>query len=172
MGFFCPIGMTSIRQQCFRVYWHTNRHFIWSHGISFEFLSSCFFSDFVPIDLDEWWAQRFLANIDKLSWHFWDVRILTDRQARPEAGWLAEERRPGLEVWWVKMPWCGSNGWTALGRLHRNHRESLHLNSSLFDYNRSLNIVCDRLHTWGRPSWSWGFSPLSALTIEMSCYLQ
>lgn len=23
--------------------------------------------DFVPIDLDEWWAQRFLANIDKLS---------------------------------------------------------------------------------------------------------
>ncbi|XP_037544945.1 MAPK regulated corepressor interacting protein 2 [Nematolebias whitei] len=22
---------------------------------------------FVPIDLDEWWAQRFLANIDKLS---------------------------------------------------------------------------------------------------------
>ncbi|XP_061830153.1 MAPK regulated corepressor interacting protein 2-like isoform X1 [Nerophis lumbriciformis] len=24
-------------------------------------------TDFVPIDLDEWWAQRFLANIDKLS---------------------------------------------------------------------------------------------------------
>lgn len=24
---------------------------------------------FVPIDLDEWWAKRFLANIDKLSWH-------------------------------------------------------------------------------------------------------
>nr|XP_020477791.1 MAPK regulated corepressor interacting protein 2-like [Monopterus albus] len=24
-------------------------------------------NDFVPIDLDEWWAQRFLANIDKLS---------------------------------------------------------------------------------------------------------
>lgn len=23
--------------------------------------------DFVPLDLDEWWAQRFLANIDKLS---------------------------------------------------------------------------------------------------------
>uniref|UniRef100_A0A3Q0SD44 Uncharacterized protein n=1 Tax=Amphilophus citrinellus TaxID=61819 RepID=A0A3Q0SD44_AMPCI len=23
--------------------------------------------DFVPIDLDEWWAQRFLANINKLS---------------------------------------------------------------------------------------------------------
>lgn len=23
--------------------------------------------NFVPIDLDEWWAQRFLANIDKLS---------------------------------------------------------------------------------------------------------
>ncbi|KAG7267968.1 hypothetical protein CRUP_011930 [Coryphaenoides rupestris] len=23
--------------------------------------------DFVPIDLDEWWAQRFLANIDKPS---------------------------------------------------------------------------------------------------------
>ncbi|MEQ2171825.1 hypothetical protein GOODEAATRI_014581 [Goodea atripinnis] len=22
---------------------------------------------FVPIDLDEWWAQRFLANIDKLT---------------------------------------------------------------------------------------------------------
>ncbi|KAF6732492.1 Protein FAM195A [Oryzias melastigma] len=22
---------------------------------------------FVPLDLDEWWAQRFLANIDKLS---------------------------------------------------------------------------------------------------------
>ncbi|CAK6962980.1 MAPK regulated corepressor interacting protein 2-like [Scomber scombrus] len=25
------------------------------------------YDDFVPIDLDEWWAQRFLANIDKLS---------------------------------------------------------------------------------------------------------
>ncbi|XP_061159078.1 uncharacterized protein LOC133170296 isoform X3 [Syngnathus typhle] len=25
------------------------------------------YEDFVPIDLDEWWAQRFLANIDKLS---------------------------------------------------------------------------------------------------------
>ncbi|XP_037113209.1 MAPK regulated corepressor interacting protein 2-like isoform X1 [Syngnathus acus] len=24
-------------------------------------------NDFVPIDLDEWWAQRFLTNIDKLS---------------------------------------------------------------------------------------------------------
>ncbi|XP_056263174.1 MAPK regulated corepressor interacting protein 2-like [Pseudoliparis swirei] len=24
-------------------------------------------ANFVPIDLDEWWAQRFLANIDKLS---------------------------------------------------------------------------------------------------------
>lgn len=24
-------------------------------------------NNFVPIDLDEWWAQRFLANIDKLS---------------------------------------------------------------------------------------------------------
>lgn len=23
--------------------------------------------DFVPIDLDEWWAQRFLENIDNLS---------------------------------------------------------------------------------------------------------
>ncbi|KAL3053745.1 hypothetical protein OYC64_006132 [Pagothenia borchgrevinki] len=23
--------------------------------------------NFVPLDLDEWWAQRFLANIDKLS---------------------------------------------------------------------------------------------------------
>ncbi|KAM3598446.1 uncharacterized protein V6R79_018091 [Siganus canaliculatus] len=23
--------------------------------------------NFVPIDLDEWWAQRFLANIDRLS---------------------------------------------------------------------------------------------------------
>ncbi|XP_046899713.1 MAPK regulated corepressor interacting protein 2-like [Hypomesus transpacificus] len=23
--------------------------------------------DFMPLDLDEWWAQRFLANIDKLS---------------------------------------------------------------------------------------------------------
>ncbi len=30
-------------------------------------LSSFCFLDFVPIDLDEWWAQRFLANIDKLS---------------------------------------------------------------------------------------------------------
>lgn len=30
-------------------------------------LISVFFSDFVPIDLDEWWAQRFLENIDKLS---------------------------------------------------------------------------------------------------------
>ncbi|XP_077474268.1 MAPK regulated corepressor interacting protein 2-like [Stigmatopora argus] len=28
---------------------------------------SCHMDDFVPIDLDEWWAQRFLANIDKLS---------------------------------------------------------------------------------------------------------
>lgn len=43
-----------------------NDHY--SHRLLFNclnFISS--FSDFVPIDLDEWWAQRFLANIDKLS---------------------------------------------------------------------------------------------------------
>lgn len=28
-------------------------------------LVSC--ADFVPIDLEEWWAQRFLANIANLS---------------------------------------------------------------------------------------------------------
>lgn len=30
-------------------------------------LPSPHMDNFVPIDLDEWWAQRFLANIDKLS---------------------------------------------------------------------------------------------------------
>lgn len=29
-------------------------------------------SDFVPIDLEEWWAQRFLANIVNLSWQVHD----------------------------------------------------------------------------------------------------
>ncbi|XP_008328016.1 MAPK regulated corepressor interacting protein 2-like [Cynoglossus semilaevis] len=29
--------------------------------------SSPHMDNFVPIDLDEWWAQRFLANIDKTS---------------------------------------------------------------------------------------------------------
>lgn len=32
-----------------------------------ESTSSPHMDNFVPIDLDEWWAQRFLANIDKLS---------------------------------------------------------------------------------------------------------
>ncbi|XP_075996658.1 MAPK regulated corepressor interacting protein 2-like [Genypterus blacodes] len=32
-----------------------------------ESSSSPHMDNFVPIDLDEWWAQRFLANIDKLS---------------------------------------------------------------------------------------------------------
>lgn len=27
----------------------------------------CVCADFVPIDLEEWWAQRFLANIANLS---------------------------------------------------------------------------------------------------------
>ncbi|KAG7504362.1 hypothetical protein JOB18_007116 [Solea senegalensis] len=32
-----------------------------------ETVPSPHMDNFVPIDLDEWWAQRFLANIDKLS---------------------------------------------------------------------------------------------------------
>ncbi|XP_028267792.1 MAPK regulated corepressor interacting protein 2-like [Parambassis ranga] len=32
-----------------------------------ETTASPHMDNFVPIDLDEWWAQRFLANIDKLS---------------------------------------------------------------------------------------------------------
>ncbi|XP_029294019.1 MAPK regulated corepressor interacting protein 2-like isoform X1 [Cottoperca gobio] len=32
-----------------------------------ETIPSPHVNNFVPIDLDEWWAQRFLANIDKLS---------------------------------------------------------------------------------------------------------
>uniref|UniRef100_A0A3Q3WL31 Uncharacterized protein n=1 Tax=Mola mola TaxID=94237 RepID=A0A3Q3WL31_MOLML len=32
-----------------------------------EATSSPHIDNFVPLDLDEWWAQRFLANIDKLS---------------------------------------------------------------------------------------------------------
>ncbi|CAI5675438.1 MAPK regulated corepressor interacting protein 2 isoform X1 [Oreochromis niloticus] len=32
-----------------------------------EATASPHMDDFVPIDLDEWWAQRFLENIDKLS---------------------------------------------------------------------------------------------------------
>lgn len=30
-------------------------------------LFDAFCADFVPIDLEEWWAQRFLANIANLS---------------------------------------------------------------------------------------------------------
>ncbi|XP_042361183.1 MAPK regulated corepressor interacting protein 2-like isoform X2 [Plectropomus leopardus] len=32
-----------------------------------ETIPSPHMDNFVPLDLDEWWAQRFLANIDKLS---------------------------------------------------------------------------------------------------------
>ncbi|KAM8843981.1 MAPK regulated corepressor interacting protein 2-like [Spinachia spinachia] len=32
-----------------------------------EFTPNGHMDGFVPIDLDEWWAKRFLANIDKLS---------------------------------------------------------------------------------------------------------
>lgn len=30
-------------------------------------MSLILLADFVPIDLEEWWAQRFLANIANLS---------------------------------------------------------------------------------------------------------
>lgn len=47
----------------------------------------CVFSDFVPIDLDEWWAQRFLANIDKLSWLWSARRRSRAEEVRPKARW-------------------------------------------------------------------------------------
>lgn len=51
------------------------------------------FPGFVPIDLDEWWAQRFLANIDKLSWRSrLDLMLFASQEVRTEER-LTEEKR-------------------------------------------------------------------------------
>lgn len=117
---------------------------------------SLFSPDFVPIDLDEWWAQRFLANIDKLSWHSFGIcgcwRIV--RRRRPEAGWLPAGGRK-QQVGWRFVPCCGSTGWTALG--HCNHGYSLHLNSNLLPPKPSDSSVCDTSR-WRTTSGSWGVS--------------
>lgn len=52
----------------------------------------CLLTDFVPIDLEEWWAQRFLANIANLSW-----------QEEKEKG---QEVLTGVEATWAKL-WSG-----------------------------------------------------------------
>ncbi|XP_037113211.1 MAPK regulated corepressor interacting protein 2-like isoform X3 [Syngnathus acus] len=39
----------------------------WESAAAHEDNVKFVYEDFVPIDLDEWWAQRFLTNIDKLS---------------------------------------------------------------------------------------------------------
>lgn len=106
------------------------------------------FLDFVPIDLDEWWAQRFLANIDKLSWCSSGIcgSCRLDEEMGPEAV-LAHR---GLGRRCIGSKW-DSVGWTVLGRYHRNHREWLtgtqHLSApSVTDTGR-----------W-RTSWNWHFS--------------
>lgn len=49
-----------------------NWFLLWLGAVSKNIFNgtACFFpcADFVPIDLEEWWAQRFLANIANLSW--------------------------------------------------------------------------------------------------------
>lgn len=77
----------------------------------------------MPIDLDEWWAQRFLANIDKLSW-----RLLMDRQpgmdgpeVRREQYLLTEEHKPERKVRWeTKWNWTYGAGTLTTRRL--NHK--------------------------------------------------
>lgn len=90
--------------------------------------SSLLFLDFVPIDLDEWWAQRFLANIDKLSWHSSGICGSWRTVRRWDLKQDGSQRRgsPGRKCHGSK---CDSNGWTVLGRWHRNHRQSHHLNT-------------------------------------------
>lgn len=39
----------------------------WSAGKVCHCPAFCFSTDFVPIDLDEWWAQQFLARITNCS---------------------------------------------------------------------------------------------------------
>lgn len=81
--------------QCFRIHWPYQLQLC----DTFPSLFLCF-EDFVPIDLDEWWAQRFLANIDKLSWRSPGIcgswRTVRRRRLRRDV--LTEERGEREEV--------------------------------------------------------------------------
>lgn len=90
-------------------------------------LISVFFSDFVPIDLDEWWAQRFLENIDKLSWRSSGIRCSRTVWRWDRDDGSQKKRKPGREFWWVKVPRCGWNGLTVLITVDRETPEN-HLN--------------------------------------------
>lgn len=122
----------------------------WLHTLNLMFnlfySSLPFFLGFVPIDLDEWWAQRFLANIDKLSWHSSGIcgswRTVRRRDLKQDGS----QRRGSLgsrcdgakcsDV--IQMD---GQRWDACIET----TESLHLNSTISKYS-----VRDRLHTGGR----------------------
>ena len=105
---------------------------MWLHSLIVmpEILFSCSL-DFVPIDLDEWWAKRFLANIDKLSWHSFDTFDDLGQSGGETWSKMAHKRRENLtlQVQRLKVPGWFSNGQSALGRW--SYWESLNLNSCL-----------------------------------------
>lgn len=81
----------------------------------------------MPIDLDEWWAQRFLENIDKLSWRSSGIRCSRTVWRWDRDDGSQKKRKPGREFWWVKVPRCGWNGLTVLITVDRETPEN-HLN--------------------------------------------
>lgn len=100
----------------------------------------------MPIDLDEWWAQRFLANIDKLSWHSpgicgswrtvrrWDLKR-DGSQRRGSLGRRCDGSK-GHDV--IQMD---GQRWDA----NMETRESL----ELYDPSNAKYSVCDRLRAGG-----------------------
>lgn len=95
----------------------------------------------MPIDLDEWWAKRFLANIDKLSWHSsgtpgswrtvrsWDLKQDSAQRTGSPTRWRCD----GLKC--HDVIWIDGQRWDA--NKQTNHRESHHLNSTIHP---TLNI--------------------------------
>lgn len=106
------------------------------------------FLDFVPIDLDEWWAQRFLANIDKLSWCSSGI-CRPDKEMRPEAAlahW-GEEALVGGALGQNEIQLDGQC-WDATVKPTGN---DFHWDST------SLSLSVTDAGHW-RTSWNWRFS--------------
>lgn len=70
-------------------------------------------ADFVPIDLEEWWAQRFLANIANLAWPFvaqsWyrktTLWCFVSEGIAGMVPWKARAHLQGL-LWWDHRDLC------------------------------------------------------------------
>lgn len=123
-------------------------------------LISVFLSDFVPIDLDEWWAQRFLENIDKLSWRSSGIRCSRtvwrwDRLTKEEEAWVGVLMGQSAHM---SLKWTDS----ADNSGQRNSWEPLELVRS--------HSRADRLHTEG-----WSLKTEVHLIFSLSqqrCYFE